>query len=209
MKLSENILGNRLEKGISLNFTNSDKLFGIITRLMNSKKYLINFEDNENDSGLKDVINSDDNLQKIASEFRETLKKLLEDFGKELKEEINNNEDLQSITRLTINDKTDIISDFVSYYSKINKFEPDFKNFLNYLYDKLYYNFSENICLPNDEQNILEYIIYCILFTYSRQKFIFFIQDNSNKFCLLSRINQFDFFQEIKNNIEKSCLYFK
>ena len=67
MKLSENILDNRLEKGISLNFTNSDKLFSIITRLMNSKKYLINVEDNENDSGLKDVIQNDDNLQKIVN----------------------------------------------------------------------------------------------------------------------------------------------
>ena len=75
MKLIDNILGNRLEKGVSLNFTNSDKLFGLITKLMNSKKYLIKFEDNENDSGLKDVLNNDETLKQIASDFRETLKK--------------------------------------------------------------------------------------------------------------------------------------
>ena len=79
---------------------------------------------------------------------------------------------------------------------------------MNYLYEKLYTNYSDNICLGNDEQNILEYIIYCILFTYSREKFIFFIQDYSNKFCALTNITQFDFIQEIKNNIQNETIKF-
>ena len=79
---------------------------------------------------------------------------------------------------------------------------------MNYLYDKLYYNFSENICLQNDEKDIFEFIVYCILFTYSRKNFIFFIQDNISKVCKLARIEQFDFIQEIKNNIENKTIKF-
>ena len=201
IKILDSPLSNKLTKGFSLNFLGSDKLFRKINSILNN--YLNKYDNLENDSGLRFVYGEQNDIQKVQSDFKDNLKTLLENMGKDIYQIINDEEDFIHLKDITKENRVDLISDFISHYSKRNGSSSEFKNFLHYLYDKLYDNFENNIHSKYDEINIYEYISYCILFTYSKKDFISFIENNSKNACDLAEINEIDLFQNIKNNIEK------
>lgn len=201
IQILDSPLSNKLIKGFSLNFLGSDKLFRTINKILNN--YLNKYDKLENDSGLRFVYGDQKDIQKIQSDFKDNLKTLLENMGKNIYQIINDEADFIHLKDISIENRVDLISDFISHYSKRNESSSEFKNFLHYLYDKLYNNFENNIHSKYDEINIYEYISYCILFTYSKKDFISFIEKNSKNACDLAEINEIDLFQNIKNNIEK------
>ena len=96
----------------------------------------------ENESGLRFVYGEQNDIQKVQSDFKNNLKTLLENMGKDIYQIINDEEDFIHLKDISIENRVDLISDFISHYSKRNGSSSEFKNYLFYLYEKLYDNFE-------------------------------------------------------------------
>ena len=185
--INENILSNKIKKKPDSYFLDSNKLFEYIIEQIKKKKHLEIFIENEIE--VKNIINEDNESIIIVNNYKNNLKNLLSDIKYDIKNIFLNDINKYIFLKdLSMKRRKDFCFDFIDYYIKLKekKYKKEFKYYFSLLLDLLYENYSKNLIQNKSKEDIYEYISYCILFIYSKEDFIFFIQSNSQKICEIS-----------------------